>query len=676
MPKMLFKINQLRVSRPLLAAALLCSVPAAQAQQALAKAAAKAPAKAAPLAAPTSTEYIINPEDVIEIRVRNHADLNRPLTVRPDGKISFPRVGEVQAAGRTAAQLARDLQAALGRTLNNAPVEVEVKEAKQRTVRVIGAVKSPGAAYKMAAGWRVLDAIAAAGGLSAKSERIEGRIVRAEGVQPLNVALAIAQPTSAANILLRPDDLVVLDESRIPNQVSVTGLVKTPGAFDLADGLTITSLLAQAGGISPNAALRQARVLRGGVPLPLDLTGLDTQGGLAPSVAAFRFQIGDVLVVPENLARYGVSGQVARPAYYALPERAGEATLQKVLAGAGGLTADADGRAATITRQQNGQNTTIPVDLEALVRGEVADTTSLQADDVLFVPRKTAQVRAIGQVGKPGAFPLTENMSLMDLVSEAAVPPTGTGLSKAYVLREGRPMPVDLHAVLAEGRSSESISGFKLQRDDVLIVPNITAQVNVIGQVGRPGSYALDDKLSLPSLIAQAGNAASGAALSKSYVLRDGQQIPLNLQSFLVGGQADAATASFRFQSGDVLVVPEKVSPGRFAVIGQVLRPGYFPYPDSPSDATVLKALAGAGGPTAGGDGGADLSKAHIVRTVNGRQVAIPVNLQSMVQANASGTAPIITLQPEDLLFIPSRKRGFRITDALSFLGPLAILAR
>lgn len=640
----------------------------------------KAPARATPARGPA--EYRINPEDVIEIRVGNHADLSRVVTVRPDGKISFPRAGEVQAAGRAPAQLAREIQSALDRTLNNVRVEVEVKEAKARQVRVIGAVKSPaGAAYKMSPGWRVLDAIAAAGGLSADAARVEGRIVRPSGVRTFSVAAAVAQPGSAANIALQPDDLIVLDESRVPNQVSVTGQVGKAGAYDLAEGLTLSSLLAQAGGVAPSAALRQAYVVRRGVPIPLDLSGLNTPGGLNPAAAAFRFQIGDQLVLPQNLAKFEVAGLVVQPNFFPLPEREGEATLLKVLAQSGGLSPDADGRAATITRRKDGQVTTIPVDLEALVRGEAPDTISLQADDRLFVPRKTAQVRAIGQVGKPGAFPLTENMTLMDLVSEAGVTPAGTGLSRAQVIREGKPIPVDLYSVLVEGKSSDVVSGFKMQRGDVLIVPNITAQVNVIGAVARQGAYELDDRLSLPALIARAGNALPSADLSKSHVLREGQQIQLDLQSFLIGGQTNAALAAFRFQAGDTLVVPEKASPGRFFVFGQVTRPGTYPYPERASEATVFKALAQAGGPNSTGDGGADLSKAHIIRTVNGQQIAIPVNLQNMLQSNGGkggqgvATASMVLL-PEDALFIPTRKKGFSLGSALQLLSPLAILGR
>ncbi len=674
MSKMLFKKPHLRWSL-LATAALLgaqCTAPAksAPARKALAQPGAKAPAKAA------RGEYLINPGDVLEIRVRSHADLNNTVTVRPDGKISFVRAGEIQAVGRAPSALAHDLQVALERTLNNVEVEVEVKEAKPvvRQVRVIGAVKSPGSAYTMGAGWHVVDAIAAAGGLSVKPERVLGRIVRSGGVKPLDVAGALAHPNSAANMVLQPDDLIVLDESRVPNQVTVTGQVAKPGAYELSDGLSLASLLAQAGGVVPGAALKQAQVLRKGVPIPLDLSGLDTAEGLNPAASSFRFQIGDVLMLPENQARYGIVGQVVRPAYYPLPERPGDATLLKVLAGAGGLMPDADGRAATITRTKNGQSTSTVVDLEAISKGEAPDTVSIQADDVLFVPKKTAQVRAIGQMAKAGSFPLTDNMSLMDLVSEAGVPSSGTALSKAYVLRDGKQLPVDLYSVLVQGKSNEAVSGFKLQRDDVLIIPNVSSQVNVIGMVAKPGAYDLNENLSLASLIVQAGSVTPGAALSKAYVQRHGRNLPVDLQRLLVTGQADEATTNFRFQAGDVLFVPQNQA--RFGVIGQVVRPGYYPFPDLPTDATVFKALALAGGPSGSGDGGADLRQAHIIRTVNGQQLAIPINLQEMLQSNntAAGVTPGTTLQPEDVLFIPSRKHGFRLTDALGLLAPLSLL--
>lgn len=630
-----------------------------------AAAAPKVVAEAAPRSSQTNAQYVLGAEDVIEVRVRNHSDLNRTVTIRPDGRITLPRAGEVQAAGWTASTLRAHLQKILDRTLNHASVEVEVKEARSRQARIIGAVKTPGT-YSLKPNWRVMDVVAAAGGLSAKPSRVSGRLIRAGKVTPINLTQAMAQPSSASNGILNPNDLVILDERDIVRQIAVTGHVKLPGAYDLEEGLTVMKLLAQAGGPAEGAALKKAHVLRGGVPLPLDLVEAVAGGPISPTLGAFVLQPGDVLVVPENQARYGVLGQVLRPAYFPFSERASEATVLKVLAAAGGAAADADLRAATITRMTNGQTTVTPVNLDAMLKGEAPDSVTLQADDVLFIPKKTAQVHVVGQAGKPGAYDLKDDMSLMSLVSEAGSSTNLLGLKKAYILRDGVQIPVDLHAVLIEGKVDPAISGFKLRSGDVLVVPDVTAQVHIIGQVAKPGAYNLDEKLSVVSLLAQAGAFQENASLSKAYVLRAGVRIPMNLQEVLVAGADRPETANFKFQAGDVVVVPENQA--RYAVIGQVARPSYFPFPEQ-GGATVLKALAQAGGPLQGGQGGANLNSAVIVRTVNGQQNVIPINIANILK-NGTGANNVL-LQPEDVLYIPPRGRSFHFTD---LLGPLTLL--
>jgi polysaccharide export outer membrane protein len=61
----------------------------------------------------SDSEYVIGAGDSLEIFVWDHADLSTAVQVRPDGKISTPLVEDLQAAGRTPTQLARDIEAVL-----------------------------------------------------------------------------------------------------------------------------------------------------------------------------------------------------------------------------------------------------------------------------------------------------------------------------------------------------------------------------------------------------------------------------------------------------------------------------------------------------------------------------------------------------------------------------------
>ena len=335
-------------------------------------------------------DYTLGADDVIDISVLNHSAFDKTLTILPDGKIAFPGVGEITAAGKTAKALAAEIQTALEKTMNNVGVVISVKERHSRRVRIIGAVRTPGG-FDLKPGWRLLDVVAGAGGLSAKPALITARLIRG-GVQtlPLNVTEAMATPDSEANLRLEPDDLILFDELDAPSkaQVHVMGQVGKPGAYDLDSNLNLLTLISEAGSATDKAALTRAYVLRGSVEMPINLRPLLVEGQPDAAVTNFKLKAGDVLFVPEILTRYAVMGEVKSPGYYALPEKSVVTALQAFNL-AGGQGSNADVRQAGIIRQINGKPTVIKVNLNLdslLKKGALASNPALQPDDVLYIP--------------------------------------------------------------------------------------------------------------------------------------------------------------------------------------------------------------------------------------------------------------------------------------------------
>ena len=625
-----------------------------------------APAVAAPAA--VAGDYKLGVGDELQVTVSNHPDVDSAVVVRPDGKITVPRAGDVVASGKTAASLAGEIQRLLARTLNNARVQVIVRAAAAKQARIVGAVKAPGA-YTLKPGWRVMDVVSLAGGLSTKPARISGRIVRSDGVVPFDVVAAQAQPGSTANLTLRPDDLIMLDAQDYTKKLTVTGSVNTPGNYDYDEGLTVTGLLAQAGGPKSAAALRKAYVVRDDQSIPLDLSDIASGNVSATSpLNNFRFQLGDVLTIPENRDRFSVMGEVAKPSYYAFPENDAQATVLNALSMAGGPATSADLSNVSLTRTVNGESTTTTVNARAIMEGTAPDNVRLQPDDMLFVPKQVAAVSVIGPVARPGSYPLQENETLLSLLAKTGSPSKDAGLRKAYVLRDGTQMPIDLRPALVEGAIDPNVAGFQMQNGDVVVIPDISDQVTVSGSIARPGTYNLSDNLSIVSLLAQAGNSTDGAALSKAYVLRQGIKIPLDLNVFLSGTKDQPSLTGFRLKPGDTLFIPQNEV--IYTVFGQVTKPGNYSYPDSPRDATILRALSRAGGPAARtGEGGPDLKNAGIIREINGEARFVPVDLNNVLKGNENANNYV--LQPDDILFIPTKGRGFRLAD---ILGPALAL--
>ena len=89
-------------------------------------------------------DYIIGPEDLLEIQVWGNKDLNQMVFVRPDGRTSLPLVGEIGVAGKTVQQLQDHLTNVYEKTVKGAVVTVIVKEIRSRPVYFVGGFGKPG----------------------------------------------------------------------------------------------------------------------------------------------------------------------------------------------------------------------------------------------------------------------------------------------------------------------------------------------------------------------------------------------------------------------------------------------------------------------------------------------------------------------------------------------------
>src|SRR5688500_2107920 len=89
-------------------------------------------------------EYRLGPEDVVEIFVWKEPDLSRTVVVRPDGKISMPLITELEASGKTAAQLQTEITTKLRQLVTDPVVNVIVKEVNSPKISILGEVHKPG----------------------------------------------------------------------------------------------------------------------------------------------------------------------------------------------------------------------------------------------------------------------------------------------------------------------------------------------------------------------------------------------------------------------------------------------------------------------------------------------------------------------------------------------------
>ncbi len=112
---------------------------------------------------PPEREYHIGKEDVLEVVVYREPELSRVVPVRPDGKISLPLAGEVDAAGKTPEELQKGIAELLAGWVHEPAVSVLVREINASRVFVLGEVVKPGG-FPLRGPMTVVQAIALAGG--------------------------------------------------------------------------------------------------------------------------------------------------------------------------------------------------------------------------------------------------------------------------------------------------------------------------------------------------------------------------------------------------------------------------------------------------------------------------------------------------------------------------------
>jgi len=158
-------------------------------------------------------DYVVVPGDVISVRVYSQDAMGGRVRVRADGKITLPFVNDVQAAGFTPVSLARQIEKRLKEFVVNPVVTVVLEEARPVEIYVTGEVARPGR-YPIDPGGTVLQAVAAAGGLTAFASRDRIFVVRTEPA-PVRIRFRWEALTrlegSAAQFALRTGDTVVVE---------------------------------------------------------------------------------------------------------------------------------------------------------------------------------------------------------------------------------------------------------------------------------------------------------------------------------------------------------------------------------------------------------------------------------------------------------------------------------
>jgi polysaccharide biosynthesis/export protein len=305
-------------------------------------------ASADPMPSVSLREYMIGPEDVLDINVFEAQEMNREVRVSATGEISLPLLGAVRAAGLTPRELETSLEELLHQKYMKDPhIGVFVREMQSHPVSVMGAVRKPGT-FQIRGGKTLLEILSLAEGLADDAGE-EVIILRGAGQNNATGSLSQnandAAESSPAMRLQEPETAVATDA-----------------------GSDKSSVLSQ-------------NVVRVNLKDLLDSTDPSHNPPVYP---------GDIVKVSRAGIVY-VVGAVKRPGGFAMKTNEKISVLQ-ALALSEGLTRTASKNGARIihTNEQNGARTGTPIDLGKILSGKSADPM-LGPRDIVFVPDSAAK---------------------------------------------------------------------------------------------------------------------------------------------------------------------------------------------------------------------------------------------------------------------------------------------
>lgn len=157
-------------------------------------------------------DYIIGTQDVLEISVWKNPDLSKLVTVRPDGMISLPLIGDIKASGLTPPQLRDSIVEKLKEYQDTAIASVIVQEVNSYRIFVLGEVMTPGT-YLINRKTSVIQAIAMAGGFSQFAAKNKITLVRENGTgrsEKIHIRFddIIGFGKRDHNLILKPGDTI------------------------------------------------------------------------------------------------------------------------------------------------------------------------------------------------------------------------------------------------------------------------------------------------------------------------------------------------------------------------------------------------------------------------------------------------------------------------------------
>jgi polysaccharide export outer membrane protein len=551
-----------------------------------------------PMDLPVGPDYVVGTGDSLAIDLWGSVSQRLVRLVDREGRISLPEIGPLLVSGKNLGDIQQAVQHALRSAFRDVSADVSLSRVRTVRVYVVGDVAEPGA-YDISSLSTPLNALFAAGGVTARGSLRALRHSRGK---------QLVQQVDAYDLLLHGvrDNLKRLeagDTLLVPPlgpQVTVEGMVRRPGVYELLDENSLTEVLALAGGILPTAALRHIEVQRveaheKRTMLTLDLASGPGHEEVDAQLQAFKIQDGDQIhifpIAAYNEDAIYLQGHVLRPGRYSFKPGM---KLTDLISSYSDLLPEPAPHYAEIIRLNapDFHPSVESFDISAALTNPALSPTLNRLDTVRIFSRydfeRPPDVSVGGEVRAPGDYRTSGEAHLRDAIYLAGGLTPDAALDSAQLFRSRadgslRILSVDLREALA----GNPIDNIVIQPRDRLLIHRILAKVdpptvNITGEVAKPGRYPLTGNMRVADLIRVAGGLKRSAYAGSADLTRfagsdaSGQRLQVKLTAALSGD----INEDILLHGGDVLAIrqiPQWNDQGASVTVrGEVMNPATY----------------------------------------------------------------------------------------------------
>jgi len=590
----------------------------------------------------TPLNYILGPNDEINISVYGVQQYEGNLRVSPEGNISIPNVGQIKVAGLTIEAATQKMQTVMGNGvypyLKSGGSKLSVSLSKIRTIRVnvIGSF-SPGN-YNVSSLSTVFNILFLAGGPSEFGSFREIELLRNGKLErKIDLYRFLLNGDQSDNIGLKDNDVI-----RIPTykkRVEIQGQVKRPGIFEVLPDESFSQILAFASGFTDTAYQADVKVFQRS---DRERTVADIS---AQQYSSYQPKSGDVFIVSKILNRFEnrvkITGAVFRPDVFALTPGLKVADLIRK---ADGLREDAYlGRGQILRLEDDLTRSIVSFNIRKALNNDPTSNILLKREDEILISsiqelHDTFKVSIQGEIRIPGSYDYVANLTVKDLILQAGgfTDAAYKNIEISRLIQRDSISALDIRSIemvttQISGDLESATSNILLQPYDLVTVRRkagyqLPESVMVSGQVQFPGPYTLNNlSEKVSDIYKRVGGVLPGANISGAYIKRyrspqekelasntarkiqknvndsteavvdeinrNFDQIPLDLPSIILH---PGSTEDIILKAKDELVIPKYDA--QVKISGGILLPTQIPYQLSYSVSDYIAAAGGYAG--------------------------------------------------------------------------------